>query len=31
VRIGAAAGGTGRTFVPFRDGGMGYASGLVIG
>jgi hypothetical protein len=31
VRIGAAANGTGRTFVPFWDGGAGYSSGVVIG
>lgn len=31
VRIGAAAGGTGTTFVPFWDGGTGYTSGVVVG
>lgn len=31
VRLGAAANGTGRTFVPFWDGGSGYASGVLIG
>jgi hypothetical protein len=31
VRIGAAANGTGRTTVPFWDGGAGYASSVVIG
>jgi len=31
VRIGAAANGTGRTFVPFWDGAAGYTSGVFIG
>jgi hypothetical protein len=31
VRIGAAANGTGRTFVPFWDGADGYTSGVFIG
>jgi hypothetical protein len=31
VRIGAAANGTGKTFVPFWDGAAGYQSGVVIG
>ena len=31
VRIGAAANGTGRTFVPFWDGGSGYQEGIAIG
>lgn len=31
VRIGAAANGTGKTFVPFWDGAAGYTSGLLIG
>jgi hypothetical protein len=31
VRIGAAANGTGRTWLPFWDGGDGYVSGVTIG
>ncbi len=31
VRIGAAANGTGRTWVPFWDGGADYAGGVTIG
>jgi hypothetical protein len=31
VRIGAAANGTGKTFVPFWDGAAGYTGGIVIG
>jgi hypothetical protein len=31
VRIGAAANGTGRTWMPFWDGAAGYTSGLAIG
>lgn len=31
VRIGAAANGTGRTWVPFWDSGAGYTSGVTIG
>lgn len=31
VRIGAAANGTGRTWVPFWDGAAGYTSGVTIG
>lgn len=31
VRIGAAANGTGRTWMPFWDGGAGYAFGVTIG
>jgi hypothetical protein len=31
VRIGAAANGTGRTWLPFWDGADGYTSGLAIG
>ena len=31
VRIGASANGTGRTTIPFWDGGMGYGPAVVIG
>jgi SMODS-associated and fused to various effectors sensor domain len=31
VRVGAAANGTGKTFLPFWDGSAGYTSGIVIG
>ena len=31
VRIGAAANGTGRTFLPVWDGNVGYRSGVIIG
>ncbi len=31
VRIGAAANGTGQTFVPYWDGARGYAAGVTIG
>lgn len=31
VRIGAGANGTGRTYVPFWDGGTDYSSGILIG
>jgi hypothetical protein len=30
VRSGAAANGTGRTWLPFWDGGAGYTSGVTI-
>lgn len=31
VRVGSASNGTGRTFVPFWDGGDGYVGGITIG